>query len=122
MHSDRCPPFTDGRRCAKPVLGVALAALFFVVGCGSDNGETTGHPYDTPAPAVDDDNSGQGANTPAEPATGHPSSGFVSAGQVSKSAKYKLVFALGQSTLHQADGQSAQFEYHGGLIRTAESQ
>lgn len=47
---------------------------------------------------------------------GHPGADFVNAGGVAKSANYKMVFTLGQSTQNQGTTTSANYRMHGGLI------
>lgn len=48
--------------------------------------------------------------------SGHPATETVSAGQVTASSKYKMVFTLGQPTQNQGKTTSSQYRLQGGLV------
>jgi hypothetical protein len=56
---------------------------------------------------------GQGGGTADN---GHPATETVSAGEVTASSKYKMVFTLGQPTQNQGKTTSSQYRLQGGLV------
>ncbi len=57
---------------------------------------------------------GTGGGGPTD--LGAQATAFVNAGGQAKSANYKMVFTLGQSTQNQGTGTSASYRLHGGII------
>jgi hypothetical protein len=56
---------------------------------------------------------GQGGGTADN---GHPATETVSAGEVTASSKYKMVFTLGQPTQNQGKTTSSKYRLQGGLV------
>src|SRR5262245_44094583 len=59
---------------------------------------------------------GMGGAGGGSAAHGPPATDFVSAGEVSKSPSYKLVFTFGQSTQNQEKTTSPSYRLQGGLV------
>jgi hypothetical protein len=109
------------------VLGLlALAALASTaIGCGGDPAPPSTTTTSTSGPGGgggggagggggDGGAGGAGGSSSAD--HGPPSSETVSAGEVSKSPKYKMVYTLGQPTQNQGKSSSPAHRLQGGVI------
>jgi len=108
---------------APAVLGLlALAALASTaIGCGGDpetpNTTTTSGPGGGGGGGAGGGGGGDGgAGGSSSADNGPPSSETVSAGEVSKSPKYKMVYTLGQPTQNQGKSSSPAHRLQGGVI------
>jgi hypothetical protein len=108
---------------APAVLGLlALAALASTaIGCGGDpetpNTTTTSGPGGGGGGGAGGGGGGDGgAGGSSSADNGPPSSETVSAGEVSKSPKYKMVYTLGQPTQNQGKLSSPAHRLQGGVI------
>jgi hypothetical protein len=111
---------------APAVLGLlALAALASTaIGCGGDDPENTAGSMSTSSSTSGGGGEGGaggsggagGTGGSSDPDYGPPSSETVSAGEVSKSPKYKMVYTLGQPTQNQGKSISPAHRLQGGVI------
>jgi len=111
---------------APAVLGlVALAALASTaIGCGGDDTNTTTTASTSTSSSTSGGggegggggSGGGGAGGSSSADYGPPSSETVSAGEVSKSPKYKMVYTLGQPTQNQGKSTSPAHRLQGGVI------
>ncbi|HZF51399.1 MAG TPA: hypothetical protein VE093_22235 [Polyangiaceae bacterium] len=115
------------QRRAHAALGLlALAAIASAgTGCGGDEG--TGATTTTTSTSsggggaggeggAGGGGGGGGAGGSSAGDLGPSASETVSAGEVSKSAKYKMVFTLGQPTQNQGQSSSPAYRMQGGII------
>ena len=90
-------------------LGLAIVLAMIALGCSSGS--------DTNTAATSGGSSSSGSSSSGGDVTdnGKPSTETVSAGEVSKSPKYKMVFTLGQPTQNQDKTTSPSYNVQGGL-------
>lgn len=105
----------------------AMLAVLLLIACGDDGSTTsTGNTGGQGASGGQGGQGGQGGGETGgqggqggqggvAPNYGPPASDFVSAGGVSKSAGYRLVGTLGQSTQNQSKMSSPKYRLQGGL-------
>ncbi len=108
------------------IRGWHLAALFtatLLIACSDDGSTTSSSSSGQGGSAGQGGGSGgaggaggSGGTGGMAPNFGPPSSGFVNAGEVSKSPSYRLVWTMGQSTTNQSKTSSAGYRLQGGLI------
>lgn len=103
----------------------ALGALgSAAIGCGGDEPTPTGSSTSASGGAGGGGGAGGaggeggagGTGGTSSADNGPPSSETVSAGEVSKSAKYKMVYTLGQPTQNQGNSTSPKHRLQGGII------
>ncbi len=125
---NKCLGKSLGKIGASATITIVAAGFALFVGCDSA-GEAT--PPPTPPTSTASGGSGQGgttgqgggggaggSNVGGGPASGLAASETVSAGQVVSDSQYKMIFTLGQPTLHQGKAESTDYEYRGGVAAT----
>lgn len=114
-------------RSMRIALSTALMTAMSALGCGDDGTSSTTSPT-TSSSGGDGGQGGQGGEGGSGGGggaggsgggaadSGHQATETVSAGQVSSSSKYKMVFTFGQPTQNQGKTTSSKYRLQGGLV------
>jgi hypothetical protein len=110
-------------RLAPPAFLLLTLAATTAIGCGGDETQTTSATTSTSSSSGGQGGQGGegggaggqgGAGGTAD--NGHSATETVSAGEVTASSKYKMVFTLGQPTQNQGKTTSSKYRLQGGLV------